>query len=290
MNIYEMIKEGLRLALASRTLWLYGFFVGLASMASGGGGKPNHSLTGAHTFGAPAAAQFTPHVLTGGTALLAIAIAILLLAGIFMYFVSAGALIEGVTQLHRGRLPTFRDGWRGGLVHCGVLFRIALIYLVTSVASLVVLAVPSLLLLKFAGTALAVTLAIQAALIAVPWLATLYMWQAFASRIAVLENRHARDAFLKARLFLHGRLLHGLKLIIAATLGRLIVVLGGTIGLLAVALSVAVVLKILGVIHAAVPLIVLGTIALLPAAFTIIAISGTTQSSIWTIGYIVQQH
>ncbi len=283
MNIFEMIKEGLRIARTSRKLWLYGFFVGLGTMANSRG----------HTHGASAAARFAPHTFTGGTVLLAIAIAILLLAGIFMYFVmyfvSAGALIEGVTQVHRGQLPTVRGGWRDGLAHCGVLFRIAVIYFAMCAGSLVVLAAPSLLFLKFAATALAAIIAVPAALIAVPWLATLYMWQAFASRIAVLENRRARDALLKARLFLHGRLLDGLKLIIAATLGRLIVVLAGTAGLLAAALFVVVVLKTLGVTHAALPVIVLGTMALLPAAFIIIAISGTTQSSIWTIGYIVQR-
>ncbi|MGH7715688.1 MAG: hypothetical protein ACREML_06775, partial [Vulcanimicrobiaceae bacterium] len=159
-----------------------------------------------------------------------------------------------------------------------------------SVGSLIALAAPSLVALRLAGTAPAVILAIPAAFIAVPWLATLYMWQAFASRIAVLENRRARDALFKARLFLHGRLLHGLKLIVAAILGRLIVVVVGTVGLAAAALFVIVVLKTLGMIHASIPVIVLGTLALLPAVFSLIAISGTTQSSIWTIGYIVQQH
>ena len=49
-------------------------------------------------------------------------------------------------------------------------------------------------------------------------------------RIAVLENRHALDAIGKARLFLHGRLMHGLKLIVATFVGTLGIVLLGRRG------------------------------------------------------------
>jgi hypothetical protein len=40
----------------------------------------------------------------------------------------------------------------------------------------------------------AILLGLPALVIAVPWLVTLYLVQAFASRIAVLEDRHALDA------------------------------------------------------------------------------------------------
>lgn len=96
--------------------------------------------------------------------------------------------------------------------------RIALIYLLMSVASLLLLAAPALLALRSSGAVAAALLAVPTVLIAVPWLASLYMCQEFAARIAVLENRRALDAFGKTRLFLHGRILHGLKLIIAAIL------------------------------------------------------------------------
>jgi hypothetical protein len=273
MNIIEMINEGLRIARASKSLWLYGFFVGLGTAVNiGGKGHPSGA----------------PHAVTAATALLAIAILTLIAAGAFMYFVSEGALIEGVKRVRQGKAPTAHEGWRDGLAHWGVLFRIAASYFALSVGSLVVLTAPFLLALKLSGTVLAVTLAVPAVLIAVPWLVTLYIWQAFASRIAVLENRRARDAIVKARLFLHGRLLHGLRLLIAAFLGRLIVVLVGAIGLGAAAGMVVVVLTVLGLAHAAVPVIVLGALALLPVAFILVAISGTTQSSIWTIGYLTQ--
>jgi hypothetical protein len=271
-----MIKQGLRVARTSRSLWLYGFFVGLAATA-------NNAHRG-HAPAPPAA-----HVPTVAMAVLGVAGLAVIAAAIFMYFVSEGALIEGVRRLRLAEPPTLRKGWHDGLAHWGVLLRIAVIYFATSAASLAALATPFLLALKLSGTTLAVILAIPAALIAVPWLATLYMWQAFAARIAVIENRHALDAIGKARLFLHGRLLHGLKLIVAAILGRTIVLIAGSVGIAAAALSIFLVQKALGLATTAVPLVALGAIVLLPLIFILIAISGTTQSSIWTIGYLTQE-
>jgi hypothetical protein len=274
MNIIDMIKEGLRIARSARSLWLYGFFVGLGAAVNNG--NQGH---------APGA----PHALTGGMALLAAVLLVLIAAGGFMYFVSQAALIEGVARLRRGSFPTVHDGWRGGLAHWGVLLRMTLIYLATTIASVLVLAAPSLLALKLSGTALAVIFGVPAAVIAVLWLVTLYMWQQFASRIAVLENRRAWDAIGKARLFLHGRLMHGLKVIVAAILGRLVVVLVGVLAIGAAGAAAFGVLKAVGLTHAAVPVIVLGSMAVLPAAFILIAVSGTTQSSIWTLGYLTQE-
>ena len=279
MNIIEMVKEGLRIARTSKSLWLYGFFVGLSLEGSNQGHAP----------GAPHAIAGVPHAFTGAAALLGMALLVFTVLGVFMYFVSEGALIEGVTRIRRGKPPTVHEGWRDGLAHWGVLFRIAAIYLSTTVASLIVLAAPALLAQKLSGSTLAVTLAVPAVLIAAPWLVTLYMWQAFAARIAVLENRRALDAIGKARLFLHGRLLQGLKLMIAAVLGRMFVLLAGLIALGVAALAIFVVMKVLGMTYAAVPVIALGAIVLLPMVFIVVAISGTTQSSIWTIGYLTQE-
>jgi hypothetical protein len=280
MNIVDMIKEGLRIARTSKSLWLYGFFVGLGAMANSGGDG--------HTHGTPTAAHLVPHHFDGAMALLAIASLVLIAVGGFMYFVSEGALIEGVTRVRRGKPSSTGEGWRDGVAHWGVLFRITVIYLAVSAGSLLVLVAPFFLALKLSGTALAVVVAIPAVLVAVPWLGTLYIWREFASRIAVLENRDARDAIGKARLFLHGHLLLGLKLIVAAFIGRLIVVFVGAVGLVAAGGLGFVVLNALGMAHATVPVIVLGTMALLPIALILVAVSGTAQSSIWTIGYLTQ--
>ena len=110
---------------------------------------------------------------------------------------------------------TTREGFRAGWAHWGVLLRIALLYFAATVGSVALLAAPCVIALLSPRPVGAVLFGIPALLIAVPWFVTLYLVQAFASRIAVLENRRALDAIGKARLFLHGRLMHGLKLMVA---------------------------------------------------------------------------
>jgi hypothetical protein len=279
MNILKLMKEGLRVALSCRSLWLYGFFVGL-------GLALNNGTKGEHPAAATASAG---HLSAVGVGLLVMGILILLSAITFMYFLSEGALIEGVRRVRSDRSPTVREGWREGLAHWGALFRIAVIYFSTTVGSVIVLAAPAFIAMRLSSTGVAVGLAIPAALVGVPWLVTLYMWQAFAARIAVLENRYARDAIGKARLFLHGRLVHGLKLIVASILGQLVVGVVGALALAAVTLVGIAVLKIFGSTHLPVAVIALGATTLLPIVLILIAVSGTTHSSIWTIGYLVQE-
>jgi hypothetical protein len=126
-------------------------------------------------------------------------------------------------------------------------------------------------------------LAVVAVLVAVPWLITLNIWQAFALRIAVLENRRTLDAIKKARLFLHGRLLLGLKLMIATFLGTLVlalltVVVTGPLVLLTVFLALN---------FGLLPIIVLAPVVLV-VLFLCVAVAGTYQSSVWTLGYLGQ--
>ena len=121
-------------------------------------------------------------------------------------------------------------------------------------------------------------------LVAVPWLVTLSLVQAFASRIAVLENRRALDAIGKARLFLHGRLVHGLRLMVATFVGTLVITVLGVVVIVPVVLLLVALAMVLPVF----PLIVVGCLVLLPVACVLTAMLGTFRSSIWTIGYVTQ--
>ena len=149
---------------------------------------------------------------------------------------------------------TTREGFRAGWAHWGVLVRIALLYFAATVGSLGLLAAPCVIALQTLGPLGGVLLGIPALLIAVPWLLTLYLLQAFALRIAVLENRHALDAIGKARLFLHGRLMHGLKLIVATLVGTLVIVFLGLAAMIPVGLLLAALVPVLRIS----PVIVLG--------------------------------
>src|SRR3982751_2248451 len=99
MTIGEIVREALHYARTCRSLWLFGFFVGIASGGSNGGGGG-----GSHGGGAPAGAGVagvaagggSPHVPAAALALLAVGIIVLLVAGFVLRFVGEGALIEGI--------------------------------------------------------------------------------------------------------------------------------------------------------------------------------------------------
>lgn len=274
MSIGEIIRQGLYYARTCRSLWLFGFFVGMSGGGSGGGGGGEGRGGGAGPFPL-SPAEIAPIV---------IVIVLAVAALIVMRFVGEGALIEGIARARKGGTLTTREGFRAGWAHWGVLVRIALLYLAAFFASVALLAAPCVVALYALGPLGGFALAIPTLLIAVPWLVTLHLVQAFASRIAVLENRHALDAIGKARLFLHGRLMHGLKLIVATFVGTLVIVLLGIVAALPVALLLIALIPVLQIV----PVIILGCLVLLPAIYVLTAMLGTLRSSIWTIGYVTQ--
>jgi hypothetical protein len=203
---------------------------------------------------------------------------------VIVRFISEGALIEGIARVRRGGTMTTADGFRAGAAHWGVLLRIALLYLAATIGSLALFAAPCVVALRALGPLGAVAVAVPAVVIAVPWLVTLFLVQAFASRIAVLENRGAVDAMGKARLFLHGRLMHGLTLVVATFVGSLLIAAAG----LVVVAPVVLLLVALAPVLRPLPVIALGCLVLLPVLYVLSAVLGTFRSSIWTIGYMTQ--
>jgi hypothetical protein len=284
MTIGEIVRQGLYYARTCRSLWLFGFFVAVASGGSNGGGGGGNGTgvsvgVGGVSFGGGLPSLSLSRIVLIA-ALLILAIAVLTV----MRFVGEGALIEGVVRARQGGTQTIGEGFRAGWAHWGVLLRIALLYFAATIGSLALLAAPCVVALRALGALGGVLLGIPAVLIAVPWLVTLYLVQAFASRIAVLENRHALDAIEKARLFLHGRLIHGLKLLVATFVGTLAIVLVGIVAIMPVMLVLVAAIPVLDVL----PVIVLGCLVLLPAMYVFAAIVGTFRSSVWTIGYLTQ--
>jgi hypothetical protein len=274
VGVFEILKEALRIARTHKSLWLFGFLVGLGGGFDfgGGGGQgqlqlpvPNPAELGARSF------------------VLLVALAVIAVF-VVLEFLSTGALIEGVKRARSNGSMTVGEGFREGWQHWGVLFRIALLYFLMGGTSVAVLTGACYLVWLTFGSPAVVFAAGAALLVGVPWLLTLYMWQSFAERIAVLENRHALDAMRKARLFLHGRLELGLKLLVAGFLG---VVFVSFVGLVVIAPLIVLARASAGLwgIGGAVGL---GVLTVLPAAFVLFAIIGVTISSVWTIGYLSQ--
>jgi hypothetical protein len=280
MTITEIVKEGLLYARTRRSLWLFGFFVGVWSGGSNGGG--NDSGGGDAIGGAAAAGVLA----TSGSLMASIAVLLVVLAVTFlvMRFVGEGALIEGVVRARRGGVMTTKDGFRAGWSHWGVLVRISLLYMAATLGTVGLLMALCVVTWHAVGMAGAVVVAIPSLVVAVPWLVTLYLVQAFAGRIAVLENRRALDAMAKARLFLHGRLLHGLKLIVATFLGTLLISVVAMVVIVPVALLLVALMQVLPIV----PIIVIACVVLMPMAGIFTAVLGTFRSSVWTIGYVTQ--
>jgi hypothetical protein len=281
MTIREIVGQSFYYARTCRSLWLFGFIVGIASGGSNGGGNTggDGSAGGAAAFGTLLSLFATEAAVAAVVFLVVVA-----LVGLVLRFLSEGALIEGVVRARRGGALTTGEGFRAGWAHWGVLLRIGLLYAAALVVSVALLAAPCLLAFWTFGPIGAVLTGLPALVVAVPWLITLSLVQAFAMRIAVLEDRRAIDAIYKARLFLHGRIILGLKLVVATFIGSLaIAVLSvlviGPVVLLLVAL--ATVLPVL-------PLIAIGALVLLPAVCVLTAMLGTYRSSVWTIGYVTQ--
>jgi hypothetical protein len=274
VGIIAIIQEALRIGRKHKSLWLFGFLAGFSPNVGyqSSGGEP----------GRPPVLATPPE--WGPVLLVGLVVIAVIVAFVILKFLSTGALIEGVKRARSNVSLTVGEGFREGWAHWGVLFRITLLYLVPNIGSVALLfGACYLVWLAFGSPAVFVAGGI-AVLIGVPWLVTLYMWQAFAERIAVLENRRALDAIRKARLFLHGRLSLGLKLFVAAFLGVLFVgalalVVVGPIGLLLYSLT-----GFWGIF----PSVGIGVLLLLPVVFVATALVGIVTSSVWTIGYLTQ--
>jgi hypothetical protein len=282
MTISEIVRQGFYYARTCRSLWLFGFFVGIASGGSSGGGGGRDGGVSIGTGGVSVSGP-----LDFSAREIALIVLVILVAGAIVFvmrFVGEGALIEGVVRTRKGGTMTTREGFRVGWAHCGVLVRITLLYLAATIGSLVLLAAPCAIAMQAFGPLGAILFGIPALIIAVPWLVTLFLVQAFAWRIAVLENRQALDAIGKARLFLHGRLIHGLKLIVASFAGSLAIVLLGVVTMAPVALLLVALIPVLQVF----PVMVLACLLLLPLIFVLAAIVGTFRSAVWTLGYVTQ--
>ena len=282
MGVFDLIKEALRIGRTHKSLWLFGFFAGLGggfNFGGGGGGGEGGVGVGVQL----PAPLVVPGISPDPARVVPVIIIALAVLAVFVVlkFLATGALIEGVKRARSNGSMSLREGFREGWAHWGVLFRVALLYLPLYLGSVLVLGGGCALVIRAAGTLtpagiVAVSVAL---LVGVPWLLTLYMWQAFAERIAVLENRRALDAMRKARLFLHGRLQLGLKLLVAGFFGAFFV------SLLAALVSIPLVLsaQVWGF-----PAVAIAVVALPPLAFVAIAFIGIMTSSVWTIGYLSQ--
>jgi hypothetical protein len=281
MTIRESVRQGFYYARTCRSLWLFGFLVAIASSGGSSGGAGNSNADG----GGIDLLPFTgiPNIRILIAALVALAIVGVVVA-LVVRFLSEGALIEGVVHARRGGRLGVGEALKLGWAHWAVLLRIALCYVGAILVALAALIIPVALAYRGLGSAGALALGVPALITAVPVFVTLHIVQAFASRIAVIENRHALDAIGKARLFLHGRLGLGLRLVVANLIGTIGFALAGIAAIVPLVLLCVALLTVVQL-----PLAILAAgVLLAPLGFVVFAMLGTYRSAIWTLGYLAE--
>jgi len=123
VGVFEIVKEALRIARTHKSLWLFGFLVGIGGGFNfGGGGGPGTLPAVPSTPPDPARVVL---VIIAGVAVIAVFVV--------LKFLATGALIEGVKRARRNGSMTVREGFREGWAHWGVLFRVALLSMLVAV-------------------------------------------------------------------------------------------------------------------------------------------------------------
>lgn len=274
MNVLTIARQSLTIAWRNRALWLFGFFI--AASGGAGGGNPKAS-TG-----------------TGGSGNLPtwlwpvlVVAALMGLAAFLMHVISEGALIAQVKRVNGGETPSVRDGFRSGLSHFGVVFRLKLL----AVAAMLVVAGIVLMPVGL-GIASLVPLALGAALSALtlvvllPAVLTGYLVLEVALRVAVLEQRDAWASVTEARRYLSGRLLETLQLLVMAVVGQA----GSSLLAIAALLPGALLgLIVFAVTQALVPALVVGGVVAIPLLIPVIGFGGTLRSTVWTTGFLASR-
>ncbi|MER2561625.1 MAG: hypothetical protein ABTQ32_12940 [Myxococcaceae bacterium] len=272
MNVITIARQSLSTAWRNRALWLFGFFIA----ASGGAGAGNPK---ASTGGASALPAWVWPVI--------VIAALLGIAAFLMHIISEGALIAQVQRANGGETTSVRDGFRAGLSHFGVVFRLKVL------AGLAMLLVGAVVLLPVGlGLASLVPLAVGAAfsaltmVVLLPAVLTGYLVLEVALRVAVLEQRDAFGAVKEAQRYLSGRLLESLQLLVMAVVGQV----GSSLLAVAALVPGALVgLIVYAVTQALIPALVVGALVAVPLLIPAIGFGGTLRSTVWTTGFLASR-
>ncbi len=300
MRLSSIIGDSLSLTLRNRSLWVFGLFVAAGGGASGSAQSGSQGQDVPASAGAAAesmqdlpvalaglaqAATQMGEVLAANLPLVMGGVALVGLGALALHVLSEGALIEGVSRLHRDPEAKFtvRRGFRLGLDHFGAVLGVKALALLLGLLLAVLVAAPFALAgLGVLPLAAALAIGLPLAVVAVPTGISLYLVYALGMRVAVLENRRVVDAMRRARRLLHGRLIDGIKLLLTVGLGRI----AAKFMLLPVVLPVLAVAG-LGYLVGGVVGAIVGLVALaVPCALLFAALLGTWQSSVWTLGYL----
>jgi hypothetical protein len=270
MKTMSIAKDALKAVWNHKSLWLFGFFAAAAGGAGGG-------QTRAHGSGA---AHELPAWLPPALAVAAV----IALGVMFMMLTSQGALIDGARKAKNGEATGVGAGFRAGLASfwkvAGIVVSMGLLMLLSAA----VLAAPmAAALLLGASMWIVAPLALPLVVIGVPWFLSVHFVTEYAMRIAVLDGRGVFDSIFDARVFLRGRVLESVKLLLVSALGR---AGAAAAGLLVAVPGAAVGLGLYFATHSIPLAAVAGGLLAAPFIAAVLGASGTFGSMIWTLGFL----
>lgn len=272
MDIVQVVREAWDVVKRHRPLWFFGFF--LASVGAGAGG--NGEATGAGGLGGSEA------IPVWVWALLAAAL-VLGAVGLVVHVVAEAATIEGVARARQHEPWSVRAGLRAGLDKWRPMVGIKLAALVATLLGVAVVGLPWVLFAVEAfSLAAALAMSLPLALVALPLGLTGYFVYLYALRFAVLEGEDTSSAIRASTVFLRGRVLDSLKLLVGQAIASFAMQALALVALLPGALVGLLVYLSWGLV----PGLVAGGVVALPLVAIVAGASGALRSSIWTCGFL----
>jgi hypothetical protein len=271
MKPLSIAKEALKAVWNHKSLWLFGFFVASSGTVSGRSTPQLHNAVAPHQL----PAWLPP----------ALAVAVVMAVGMLFFIVAShGALIDAARKVKEGEPTGVRTGLRAGL---GSFWRVAGVtlsmLLVTALSATVLAAPVGVALLLGASKWIAAAIALPLVVGGVPLLLSLHFVLEYALRISVLDGRGVMDAISDARMFLRGRVLESVQLLLVSMLGRLgaaaagiLVALPGAAGGLALYFAT----------HSVPLAVTVGGVVAAPFIACVLGAAGAFSSVVWTLGFL----
>ncbi|MGV3624822.1 MAG: hypothetical protein ACO1OB_28640 [Archangium sp.] len=274
MNFTELAKKSFDIVWKQKSLWLFGFFA-----MAGGGTAANNSVTRKST-GGSADLSALPTWLWPVLAVVAVVGVIALL----MHVISEAALIDGVKRATNADQPSVKSGLASGRHN---FWRVVGVKLGLGVASALVaigMAVPALLaVFDVLPVWLAVVLSVPLIIIGVPVLLSLQFITNYALRIAVLDDVGVREAIVRARQHLNGRVIDSVKLLLAAFIAQAV---GSLATLTCLVPGAAIGVGVWALTDSVLPAVITGVIISAPFAAMALGATGALRSTVWTLGFL----
>lgn len=271
MNFTQLARKSFDIVRKQRSLWLFGFFA-----VASGGTAANNRLT-QHTGGG---ASSFPAWLWPVLAVVAVLGAV----AAVLHVVSEAALIDGVRRATTADQPTLKTGFASGRRNFWRVVGVKLALGVASGVAAVVMAAPALLaVFDVLPVWLAVVSTLPLLVVGVPVLLSLQFITHYALRVAVLDDVGVREAIVRARAHLDGRVMDSVKLLLVAFLAQ---VAGSLVTATCLVPGAALGVAVFALTNAVVPAVVTGVVVSAPFAALALGATGALRSTVWTVGFL----